>query len=106
MAPAACAKPTLSLKKQVPRWISANAPVSDPAGSAAQANPLSPNVVTSLTGAVSGEADFRAVAQQAAEIPQAAAVDAHGLVQQVTVRRSAHGDRAGRHVPGAFRLFG
>src|ERR1039458_6740421 len=58
MAPAAWAKLTLSLKKQVPRWISAKAPVSDPAGSAAQACPLSPKVVTSLTCAVRGEAIF------------------------------------------------
>src|ERR1035437_1729921 len=58
MAPAAWAKLTLMLKKQVPRWISAHAPVSAPAGIALQASPLSPTVVTSLTDAVSGELIF------------------------------------------------
>ena len=51
--------------------------------------------------------DLRAVAGQAAEIPQAvAAVDAHGLIHQVTVGRSSHGNRAGRGTGRIHRVAG
>src|SRR5664280_1449406 len=70
MAPAAWAKLTLSLKKQVPRCISAKAPVSDPAGSAAQPKPLSPKVVTSLSGAVRGELIFGPSPSSARRFPR------------------------------------